>query len=81
MLFINGGIICVHGRIMSESGKAYLESHGIPCTYDILTKRIINRKGPDICTMEKAVEDIDDTENGYEALRKRIEEMQTKRTE
>lgn len=44
MLFVKAGIIGVHGRTMSESGKAYLEAHGIPCTYDILTERIINRK-------------------------------------
>lgn len=81
MLFVKAGITCVHGRTMSESGRVYLKSHGIPCTFDILTERIINRKGTDICPMEKAVADIDDTENGYEALRKRFEEMQTERTE
>lgn len=81
MLFVKAGITCVHGRTMSEGGRVYLESHGIPCTFDILTERIINRKGTDICPMEKAVADIDDTENGYKALRKRIEEMQTERTE
>ena len=81
ILFVKAGITCVHGRTMSESGRAYLESHGIPCTYDILTERIINRKGTDICPMEKAVADIEDTETGYEALRKRVEEMRTERTE
>lgn len=68
MLFVKAGIICVHGKTMSESGKAYLEAHDIPCTYDILTDRIINRQGTDICPMEKAVACIDDTESGYEAL-------------
>lgn len=79
MLFVKAGIIGVHGRTMSESGKAYLEAHGIPCTYDILTERIINRKGTDICPMEKAVSDIDDLEIGYKALKKRVEEMSGKK--
>lgn len=68
MLFVKAGIICVHGKTMSESGKAYLEAHDIPCTYDILTDMIINRQGTDICPMEKAVAGIDDIESGYKAL-------------
>ena len=75
MLFVKTGIICAHGRTMSESGRVYLESHGIPCTYDVLTEKIINRNRTDICPMEKAVADIDDAESGYEILRKRIEKM------
>lgn len=75
MLFVKAGIICVHGRTMSKSGRTYLESHDIPCTYDILTERIINRQGTGICPMEQAVADIDDAEKGYEALKKRVEEM------
>ena len=63
---------------MSESGKAFLEAHGIPCTYDILTQRIINRQGTDICPMEKTVAEIDDAEKGYTALRQRLEEMRSK---
>ena len=75
MLFVKAGIVCVHGRTMSEAGRNYLEAHGIPCTYDILTEKIINRQGTDICPMEKAVSDIDDTEEGYQVLRARLEEM------
>ena len=39
----------------------------------ILTEKIINRQGTDICRMEKAIMNIDDVENGYEALRIRLE--------
>lgn len=77
MLFVKAGIIRVHGRTMSESGRAYLESHGIPCTYDTLTEKIIDRKGTDVCPMEKAVADIEDAEIGYEALRKRVEKAKS----
>ena len=75
MLFTKAGIVSVHGRVMSESGKAFLETHGIPCTCDVLTDRIINRKGTDICPMEKTVADIDDPETAYTALAKKIAEL------
>lgn len=75
MLFVKAGVVSVHGSTMSEAGKAYLESHGVACTWDILTERIINRAGTDICPMEKAVAEISDAEAGYAALKRRIEEM------
>ena len=75
MLFVKAGIVSVHGRVMSESGKAFLETHGIPCSYDVLTDRIINRKGTDICPMEKTVADIDDPETAYTVLAKKIAEL------
>ena len=75
ILFVKAGISAVHGKVMSESGKAYLESHSIPCTYDILTKRIINHHGTDICPMEKTVAEIDDAEAGYIALKSRLNEI------
>lgn len=79
MLFVKAGIVRVHGKVMSEAGKRFLESHGIACTYDTLTERIINRAGDDICPMEKAVADINDAEEGYSALKRRIEEMRASR--
>ena len=75
MLFVKTGISAVHGKVISQSGKAYLESHSIPCTYDILTKQIINRQGTDICPMEKTVAEIDDAETGYIALKSRLNEI------
>ena len=79
MLFVKAGIVYVYGKTMSESGKAYLETHGIPCTYDVLTEKIINRQGTDICPMEKVVAGINDVEKGYEALRLRLEEFAAKK--
>jgi len=75
MLFVKAGIVSVHGRVMSESGKNYLEKHSIPCSFDVLTKSIINRSGTDICPMEKAVADIDDCETGYNALCIRLDDL------
>lgn len=75
MLFVKAGIVSVHGRVMSESGKAFLEKNGITCTYDVITDRIINRKGTDICPMEKTVADIDDPDTAYTALLRKTEEL------
>ena len=72
MLFVKAGVVSVHGKTMSENGKAYLTAHGIPCTCDVLTEKIINRKGDGICPMEQTVLEIDDPEAGYAALRQKI---------
>ena len=68
MLFVKAGVRGVYGKTMSDSGKAFLEANNILCSYDILTNRIINRQGTDICPMEKAVADINDTQEGYNNL-------------
>lgn len=80
ILFIKAGIVCVHGKIMSERGKKLLNTYGIPYTYDVLTERIINRQNTDICPMEKAVADTDDPEKGYSILLKRLEELKKIKT-
>ena len=76
MLFVKAGIAEVYGETMSEAGAGYLKSHGIPFDYGTLTEKIINRKGDDICPMEKTVADISDPEEGYKALKQKIAELQ-----
>ena len=61
-----------------RAGKEFLESHGVRCTWDTLTERIINRDGTDICPMEKTVGELEDMEAGYAALKLRIKEMQNR---
>ncbi len=75
MLFVKAGIVRVHGCTMSEGGKAYLEEHGIPCTFDVLTEKIIDRTGKDICPMEKAVAGITDPDEGHRAIAARLAEL------
>lgn len=76
MLFVKAGIAAVYGKTVSRSGLDFLTEHGIPCEYGVLTERIINREGTDICPMEKVTADIDDPDEAYEALGKRLSEMQ-----
>lgn len=75
LLFVKAGIVCVHGKTMSVSARDLLEQHSIPCSYDTLTEKIINRQGTDICPMEKTVEAISDADEAYEALGRKLAEM------
>ena len=74
MLFIKAGVTEVYGRVMSKAARDFLTERGIPCSFDTLTDRIINRRGDDICPMEKTVADTDDPEEGYRALKARLNE-------
>jgi len=79
MLFVKAGVAEVYGRVMSAAGRDFLSRHHIPCSWDTLTEAIINRRGDDICPMEKAVADIYTAEEGYEALKAKLIALQ-KRT-
>lgn len=72
MLFVKAGISEVYGKVMSIAGWDYLRLNNIPCSWDTLTESIINRKGDDICPMEKTVASIHDAEEGYEALKAKL---------
>ena len=78
MLFVKAGIVCVHGKTMSAAAREFLEQHGITYSFDTLTEKIINRQGADICPMEKAVAEISNANEGYEALRKKLQELHSK---
>ena len=78
MLFVKAGISEVYAETMSKAGAEFLKASGIPFSYGTLTEKIINRRGDDICPMEKTVADISDAETGYEALRNKIMELSGK---
>ena len=72
MLAVRAGIAEIYTKVLSEAGKEILDKYNIPYTYDVLTEQIINRKGTDICPMEKVVQNIDDIEEAYLALKDKI---------
>lgn len=76
LLFVKSGIVSVFAKTLSESGKKILETNGIPFEYEVLTKRIINRAGTDICPMEKAVATTDSPEEAYELLKTQLKLLQ-----
>lgn len=75
LLFVKAGIAQVYGRVMSKSAKFTLEKNGIPCSFDKITDKIINRAGTDICPMEKAVENTDSPDEAFAALCSRLEQL------
>lgn len=74
-LFVYAGIKEVYGEVMSEAGMKVLEKYNIPYSYKIKTDKIINRTGDDICPMEKTVIDIDNPNDAYIALKKKVESL------
>ena len=62
------GVKTVHACVLSRGGEQVLKAYSINYSYDILCDEIINRKGTDVCPMEKAVRDIDNYSDAYEVL-------------
>lgn len=71
MLYIYMGVTMVCAEVMSDTAFALLSARGVDCVYRVRTDKIANRRGDDICPMEKAVADIDDTVAALAALRKK----------
>lgn len=72
MLFILAEIKEVYASVISKDAMEMFSQYGVKYTYDKQTDRIINRKGDDICPMEKAVKDISQPELAYEAIKKTL---------
>lgn len=77
MLFIKAGIKEVYAETLSVSAKIVLEKYSVPFTYGILTEKIINREGTDICPMEKVVLTVEDIETGYSLLCEKLKSIRT----
>lgn len=75
LLFVKCGIVGVYAKTLSKSGKAVLENWGIPCEYEVLTERIINRAGTDTCPMEKTVLNTCDPEEAYILLKNELQSI------
>ena len=74
-LYVLAGVREVYGEVMSIRGAEKLDEYQIPCSCKTKVEKIINRTGDDICPMEKTVEDIDDPEEAYHALQKKIKSL------
>lgn len=77
MLFIKAGIKEVYAQTLSVNAQALLSKNGIKACCGELTKFIVNRDKTGMCPMEKAVENIEDIDEGFERLVKRLEEMKS----
>ncbi len=67
-LYAYMGVREVHAQTMSRGGEQVLKTYSIKYSCDTLCDEIINRKGTDVCPMEKAVRDIDNFTDAYKVL-------------
>lgn len=74
-LYILMGVISVHASVMSREANELLSKHNIKTSFDTLTESVINRKGDDICPMEKAVAGAEDSEAALKNIKNTIELM------
>lgn len=75
LLYAHMGIAQLYAGVLGEKGLAVLRKKNISVRYGVLTPRIINREGTDICPMERAAEDISDPERAYTVLKARVDEL------
>lgn len=78
MLFSYAGIKEVFAKTMSKIGAKYLDKVKIPYTYELLTDKIINRTGDDICPMEKTVWDIEDEQTALILIKDKLMQLKKK---
>lgn len=75
LLFVKSGIKKVYAKTLSAHGKRIFEQYGIEYKYGILTDKIINRSGTDICPMEKAVANTDNPEEAFVVLKNQLKRI------
>ena len=68
-------IIVAPGRTGAKWVQQLAEKYKIPYSYGTLAKEIINRDGTDMCPMEKTVLNIDDLDEAYVALDRKVKEL------
>ncbi len=75
MLYVKAGIVAVYAKTISKSAIQVLKNFNISFCYDVLTDKIINRKGDDICPMEKVVSDTDNIDIAYNLIKNKLFEL------
>ncbi len=74
-LYVLLGVSAVYARVISESAHSVLLSHGIHTEFSEKTAHIINRAGDGICPFESAVLEIAKPQAAYEAILRKMAEM------
>ncbi len=65
----------VYCIVLSKAGEEIFKKYKVKYHYEQLVDYIVNRKNDDMCPMEKTVKDIDDLDEAYKALKKKVEEL------
>ncbi len=75
---VDGGATRVHGLLMSEDAKAFLDEQGVPATADQMVPQILNRTRSGLCPLEDAVKKLDVPDKMVGAIRTRIKKLMKK---
>lgn len=75
LLFALTGITEVYAVVLSDSGAAALDTHGIKYSFERRVPYISNRTGDGVCPMEQTVASISDPHEAYAALAAKIKEL------
>jgi iron complex outermembrane receptor protein len=78
-LLIYGKVKKVHAFVMSEHAKNLLDLHNINYSYDKLVPYIENNIKTDMCPMEKTVLEIEEVNDAFNALNRKVDELMKKR--
>ena len=78
LLMEKAGVAAAFGEVVSSHALKAFRKSGIPFTYGKEADYIINRTKTGMCPMEQTVLDIEDAEEAYEALRKKLAELSVK---
>lgn len=62
----------LYAEVASRAAVEVCGKYGIKLSYGTLTEKIINRRGDDICPMEKTVADITDPLAAYQAVKAKL---------
>jgi len=72
LLYVLAGITAIHADVISERALSILDKYQVITQYDKLVPFIINRQGNGQCPMESAVESIDDPNDAYAILKRKL---------
>lgn len=74
-IMVLGGAVRVHGLLMSEGAKAFLEKQGVKVSADQMVPQILNRKRDGLCPLEDSVKDLEAPDKMLPAIRARIKKL------
>lgn len=75
LLYVELGIKKIFAKVISEPAYNVLKDNKIAIDYRLKVPNIINRKGDDLCPMEKAVLNINDSKLAIIAIETTIERL------
>lgn len=75
MILVQGEAAGAYGLVMSAAAKDYLDQYQIKADYELCVDMISNRDQTGICPIERSVLEIENAEEGIEAIRATANEL------